>query len=541
MKLLNFFEFLFIIIFINGRNYKTIYNFEEFKINGIYIIKNYFNNYYFKLKNNNLIVLNKFSYFHIIPFKSNFYYIESFYKKKRLGLDKNNNVALFKINKNINNNKVIWNIIKISDEKYLIKNINNEKYLEINNYGLICINSIESQNITNKQIKNNYIFNFIKLYELYRKKEEDFKIIEKEPIDLIIKYIDLTDKALNRRQIKQIYKDQDNEELRYCLRSILNYIPWIRKIFILMPNEKVKFLKSIDEIQEKIIYINDKNFLGFDSANIFSFTFNLFRLENFGISKNFIYMEDDFFIGKPLKKNDFFYYDESNNKVLPFLLTKYFHEMNKTDIYYKFNDLFQKKDKIYPHSRYGWWLSVYSTNKYFIERYECPLIDTVFTHNAIAENIDDLKEIFDEIQDYKYINETLYSKERNVLTLNQPQFSNLYQLNIKNKKVHSIPYRYFEMELINKGNLSVELFVINTGGNHIPLKRNYKIQRKIMNKKYPFQIIYETRSEQKNKNFRFIFIHKFINIILKLFIIMIFIKILSILYNLHPTFFWLAD
>ena len=92
-----------------------------------------------------------------------------------------------------------------------------------------------------------------------------------------------------------------------------------------------------------------------------------------------------------------------------------------------------------------------------------------------------------------------------------------------------------------KGNLSVELFVINTGGNHIPLKRNYKIQRKIMNKKYPFQIIYETRSEQKNKNFRFIFIHKFINIILKLFIIMIFIKILSILYNLHPTFFWLAD
>ena len=35
------------------------------------------------------------------------------------------------------------------------------------------------------------------------------------------------------------------------------------------------------------------------------------RPKNFGVSKNFIYMEDDFFIGKYLKKADFFYYDKS--------------------------------------------------------------------------------------------------------------------------------------------------------------------------------------------------------------------------------------
>ena len=79
-------------------------------------------------------------------------------------------------------------------------------------------------------------------------------------------------------------------------------------------------------------YINDKQFLGFDSANIFSFSFNLFKLKNYGVSKNFIYMEDDFFIGKSLKKNDFFYYDEKAKKVLPFILTKYFFEMNITDV-----------------------------------------------------------------------------------------------------------------------------------------------------------------------------------------------------------------
>jgi hypothetical protein len=145
-------------------------------------------------------------------------------------------------------------------------------------------------------------------------------------------YIDLSDKTLNRKGIKQIYKDQDNEELRYSIRSIFQYIPWIHKIYIIMPNIKVKFLKSIGKLQDKIVYINDKQLIGYDSANIFSFTFNLFKLKNFGVSNNFIYMEDDFFIGKPLKKSDFFYYDKKTKKVVPFILTKYFSEINKTEI-----------------------------------------------------------------------------------------------------------------------------------------------------------------------------------------------------------------
>ena len=103
-----------------------------------------------------------------------------------------------------------------------------------------------------------------------------------------------------------------------------------------------------------------------------------------------------------------------------------------------------------------------------MEKYNITIINTLFTHNAIAENIDDLKEIFYEIQDYQYINETLFSKERHILTLNQPHFVNLYQLNIKHKKVNSIPYRYIPVEKITQEQLNIELFVINTGENHIP-------------------------------------------------------------------------
>ena len=35
--------------------------------------------------------------------------------------------------------------------------------------------------------------------------------------------IDLSDNTLKRDGIKQIYKDEDNEELKYSLRSIFEY------------------------------------------------------------------------------------------------------------------------------------------------------------------------------------------------------------------------------------------------------------------------------------------------------------------------------
>ena len=41
------------------------------------------------------------------------------------------------------------------------------------------------------------------------------KIIEREPIDVLIKYIDLRDETLKREGILQIKKDENNMELKY--------------------------------------------------------------------------------------------------------------------------------------------------------------------------------------------------------------------------------------------------------------------------------------------------------------------------------------
>ena len=279
--------------------------------NGIYRISSCSNGKYFSIKGISLFLSDIQNNFRLINVKDNNYYIESRFLKQKIGVNNNNKILFYKRFNNINIDKLLWKIIKINENDYLIQNLYNKKYIESYGYKLICSNDIfdNNKNINiNSKIYQNFSFKFLKLGEESILIKKYLNIINKEPIDLVIKYIDLTDKELNREGIKQIFKDYDNEELRYSLRSILEYLPWIRRIFLIMPNKKVRFLKEIEEIKEKIIYIKDRDLLGYESANIYAFTFNLYKLEKFGISKNFILMEDDFFIGKSLKKYDFFFF-----------------------------------------------------------------------------------------------------------------------------------------------------------------------------------------------------------------------------------------
>ena len=513
----------FILILILVTIFKNINNYINnivSELNGVYKIISSLNNNYLKYKKFSLKLMNDHTNFRLVLLKSKEYFIEAIFNNKRLGVDNKDNIKLFNPLEE-NKEKTIWNIIKFDENHFLILNKYNRKFLEAKNDEIICKHNFGIAKTT--QIPKNFFFSFLKLYEEKKFIKKNLQNILNEQIDIVIKYIDLQDKNLSRFGIKQIYKDNDNQELKFSIRSILNYIPWIRKIHIIMPNNKVKFFKFYEEIKYKINYIKDRDILGFDSANIFSFTFNFYKLEKLGVSKNFIYMEDDFFIGKPLKKSDFFYFDEREKRVCPFLLNRYFNEMNKSEVLNNYNELYKIKNSLFPHSRLGWWLSIFCTNKYFIERFKIPLIDALFTHNAIPENIDDLKEIFNEIKYYEYINETLLSKERFILTLNQPQFYNLYQLNIKHKKVNPIQYKYINIELIKKEALNTALFVINTSGNHIPLTRQYKIQKKIMEKRFPYKTIFEIENFNRKINNQLKIAYFFL---LKIFIIITLIKLI---------------
>ena len=477
----------------------TVYDVNNSSFKGIYRIDTYKKRLSLSYKYNKLILsknhyLNNYFRIYLSEIKP-YYYIELKTRKKKLGIKSNNKVVLYK-NKTGNISKILWDIIEISPKHYLIQNQYNKKYLKKYLKKVKCSNYYYDNSKGNDNDiyinKDSFIFTFLKLYEEPEYKQEYIDIIEKESIDVVIKYIDLTDKSLNRTGIKQIIKDKDNEELRYSVRSILHYIPWVRKIFIIMPNEKVKYFKSIEEINKKIIYIKDKDLLGYDSANIQSFLFNFYQLDKFGVSTNFIYMDDDYFIGRPLKPYDFFYYDNNDKQVKPCLINYYFSELNKNKINTLYNDLIKNKDKIHPHSNEGWQLSLASTAKFFIQNYNYShLINSRYTHNAIPMNIFDLKEIFNEIQKYEYINETIYFIQRHSLRLSCQYFYCLYNLNIKHRKVHSIAYRYILFNDISLYKLYTPLFVINTGYDKDLSPNDIKRGIEIIKKRFPYQTKYE--------------------------------------------------
>ena len=432
--------------------------------------------------------------FRLVKTDNNLYYIEN-KNHIRIVVNENGHVLMM-YNPNEKNlqQTMEWNFILLEDNKYIIQNHGNKKFLEINNNFFQCINDLPQPIEEHKsEISDNFKFNLLKLYEEVTFTKEQKEIVEKEPVDVLIKYIDLTDKTLNRTGIKQIPKDEDNEELKYSVRSILKYIPWVRKIFILMPNEKVKYFKPYDEIKDKIVYVKDKDVLGYESANIYAFTFNLFRLEKYGLANNFIYMDDDFFIGKEIEKTEFFYYDENEKRVVPCLLNSIFSELNKESTLAQYWNVFKTKDTLAPQCFMAWILSLYSTQKFFIDYYKnLTLIKPTPTHNAISYNIQDLKEIYELVlNNYEYANETLNSIERHILTLQTQHFVDLYELNIKKRKVHTIPTNVIPMNLLKMAYMNAKLFAINTGGDKIYTEEEYRKQRELMQKRFPEPTPYE--------------------------------------------------
>ena len=450
--------------------------------------------------------------FRITSIKDDLYYIIYKPLNQFFGIDDKGEIKLYnQDNKNKNEiaDKIKWKFIKINDNEYSLQNLFNEKFLEMKNkkengkrkYYPICISKINTDKID--EIGKAFKFSFYKICEEVHIKPEHIPLIENEPVDILIKYIDLTDKTLKREGIKQIDKDIDNDELKYSVRSVLQYIPWIRKIFIVMPNEKVRYFKPIEEIRNKIVYVKDKDLIGFDSANIAVFLFNLHNMEKFGISQNFILIDDDCFFGKPINKTQFFYYDEENKKVVPSVVTDDPCQLIKKNLLNEYNKLYNKRSSIKPHTFNQWKLSQLASYKLILDNFQEPLTIAGFTHNAVPVNIEDLREIHELIVNkYQYAKEFLYSKERIIHDLQAQSFFNTYGLTIKKRKLNSIPYAYFDIAFLKDKKFDIELFVLNTSGDRkytSSVKNNVKT---ILENKYsiptPFEI--ETKQSCDNNN-----------------------------------------
>ncbi len=462
---------VFIIIFLLNFNFYH----QIFIKDGVYniIINNYYL-YYFKRK---IYVTDIFkhpnTFFRIKKVVENlnddkfesFYHIEEIYTKYRLSYLENKDIIFNKKS----NYSYLWNIIKINNESFVFKNENN-CYIKVNNFKVIC--DIIPLNKASK-------FDLSRIYfELNDEKNNaNKKLINREPIDILIKYIDLKDPNLKRDGIHQIEKDNDNEELRYSIRSILNNIPWVRKIFILMPNQKVRYFKNSKSMKEKITYVKDKDLLGYDSSNSLAFQFRYWKMKKFGISDNIIVMDDDCFIGKRLNKDDFFYVEDG--KVVPLIITSNFLQINKKSVL-QYQQLYKIKaekskeeqnDDIFNYSKY-------STFLFVLNLFNFSLNENVFipkyTHNAVPVNLNDIKEIYEFIYNSKYKSSTLDSLYRHIESLQFQMLILSYTFLKFDKKVKDIPYKFIKINNSITSDYKFSLFCINKGPGNYSYIDNYK-------------------------------------------------------------------
>lgn len=100
------------------------------------------------------------------------------------------------------------------------------------------------------------------------------------------------------------YHFRDNDELKYSVRSLDKYAPWIRQIYIVTNGQVPAWLDQdnprIKIVKHSEIFENASHLPVFSSSSIES---NLDRIP--GLSDTFLYFNDDVFLGAPVWPDDF--------------------------------------------------------------------------------------------------------------------------------------------------------------------------------------------------------------------------------------------
>ena len=353
------------------------------------------------------------------------------------------------------------------------------------------------QETYNSDNLDNKIFSFINLAKdvdtQINNSEYNYKLLKSTPIDVIYTYADVTDPAI--MGLDQNYpKNIENEEIRYSIRSILKNIPWIRKIFIFMPNNKIKYLK--DKFSDnRIVYVTDNEILGFNTSSVITKEFNLWKLKNVGCSENVIYLNDDYFIGRPLNKSDFFYID--NDIIVPYVFyrdsivdTNYNYIKEQRDYYYS---LAKGEQKHTPELYYTQLLNghLFLADVLNKKSLRLPVDIRKTMHNAQGFNLSELEEIYYLVKNnYKYSDNCLNGLRRDDKQLTAPVFYDYYFLNKKNRKINTIDYAFIDLANVSKYRLDYSLFCVNTGNreySEVQKKTGKKFLNLAFNNKSPYE------------------------------------------------------
>jgi hypothetical protein len=146
-----------------------------------------------------------------------------------------------------------------------------------------------------------------------------------ENIDFIISWVDANDPKWQRKHDRALGKprfDDSNENvgderfrdygtLKYVLRSMQKYAPWVHHIFLVTDDQRPSWLR--EEVADKNAFgakltvvdhkeIIDSKYLPCFNSN--TIEFNMTKIK--GLSEHFVIFNDDMLINKPVTPEDFF-------------------------------------------------------------------------------------------------------------------------------------------------------------------------------------------------------------------------------------------
>lgn len=157
-------------------------------------------------------------------------------------------------------------------------------------------------------------------HELQRCLLEKKLITNNEPVDVVFTWVNNTDSAWRERYQQASRQPMNNDiglyandnarfdnhnELYYSIHGVLQHLEWVRHIFIVTDNQTPDWFSSVRSEKISIIdhrQIIDEKYLPTFNSHVIEA--HLHRIPN--LSENFIYLNDDVFVARPLPKEHFF-------------------------------------------------------------------------------------------------------------------------------------------------------------------------------------------------------------------------------------------
>ena len=143
------------------------------------------------------------------------------------------------------------------------------------------------------------------------------------PIDAVITWVDGSTEKHRRKRRRYLAKENRplhenatnphrwacNDEILYCLQSLENNAPWVRRIWIVVDEETPDLRQLSNSLRAKVRFVFHHEIFGEFSADLP--TFNSLAIESMlwrinGLSERFMYFNDDVFLTAPLFPSDVF-------------------------------------------------------------------------------------------------------------------------------------------------------------------------------------------------------------------------------------------